>query len=258
MPEAALRPRCPSITVVCAGAWLALASGGCVGGSLASSTGNRAGGEWSIAPRQQVHVGETVEFSFVLKQPLRAERLGAAGRADYCIFEIGDERYDVDRDEYGGFRTAHTFDQAAAGDIVTVRATAYRQNEQRDHMRIAGEWVENKSPYDKKDTRVAGGAIHLKVYQATLRVHVSPSADTLDFSTGQLTLRRYDQGITTVFQQRPLRRGFGVERHSGGGWWVVYHPVGNEINAYGVTPYEFSVYDFGGNRHVYSGELETP
>ncbi|NOX59156.1 MAG: hypothetical protein GXP29_09910, partial [Planctomycetes bacterium] len=37
---------------------------GCVSGSLATSSGDGGGGKWSLAKRQQIHVGETVEFSF--------------------------------------------------------------------------------------------------------------------------------------------------------------------------------------------------
>ncbi len=255
-------PGCPRGSVAAAACALAVglitAGAGCRTGSLATSTDDGAGGEWSVAPRQRAHVGETVEFSFMLTEALGTEPIHAFGVADYCTFRIGDRRMDTDIDNRGGFRTRCTMDRYAAGDSVKVSATAYRERDARDQMLIAGEWITNESPNNKPDDFVATASLRLDVYQSHVRIVLPPNADGYDFSTARMILRRADGSRTMVFEHRPPRTGFAVSPQAGGGWLVDYAPAGDEVNHSGTTDVEFSVYDRANNRHVQTVEIETP
>ena len=89
-----------------------------------------------MARVQPVHVGETVRFSFVLKDPLRQKALNATGRADYCVFAIGGERIESDVERSGKFTGEYTFVNVSPGDSIIVRASAYRQRGPRDHVKV--------------------------------------------------------------------------------------------------------------------------
>jgi len=232
---------------------------GCLSGSLATSTGPRYGGQWSVARLHPVHVGETVRFSFLLKEPLAREALSAKGVADYSVFDFGGERVQADIEKDGRFLAQYTFDDVVPGQTIVVEAIAFRQHGPRDQVKINDTWVQNLSPNNEKDEPVAGASAKLVVYQAQVRMALPPSANDFDFSTGQLLLRREGAAGRPVFEDRPHRRGFLVtDRNDGAGWWVTYSPSGNEINPVGVTEVEFSVYDQAGNRRVFRDLVDTP
>jgi hypothetical protein len=241
-----------------AGVFLACVVGGCVSGSLATNTGARAGESWATASRQPAHVGETVQFSFVLKRPMEDKSMHALGVADYCVFDIGGERYDVDVDESGAFRIEHGLTQARAGDKVRVTAVAYREYGPRDHRRVAGEWLKNQSPQNEPDQRVASARVTLEVYQSSLELDVPPLPDGLDPSTARLVLRPRGRRDVVLYAHRPPRRGFTFDVSPNGGWRVTYLPSGDEVNPTGATPTEFSIFDNAGNRHEFRTELATP
>jgi hypothetical protein len=233
--------------------------GGCAAGSLATSTGPRQDGEWSVAPEQPVHTGETVRFSFVMVDPFLRQVVDQPGAADYCLFEFGGDKEAIEPEPGGGFRTEYTFDEIVAGDLVKVQATAYRERGPRDGVKIGDSWVENLSPHNEPDERVAGASVTLACYQSEVKIELPSSADGYDFTTGKLTLYREGSPGVPIYQKRPPRGGFEVVPGSGGaGWWVMYRPSGDEVNTFGETRVEFSVYDRVGNRRVFQDVMDTP
>ena len=231
--------------------------GGCFAGSLASTTGPTTG-TWSNARHQLVHVGETVQFSFVLKKALATEGMHAEGVADYCVFNIGGDRLQADINELGTFRATYTFDRAAPGDVIPVKATAYRQYNQRDRMEIHGEWLKNQSPNNEPDQPLASASIRLTAYQSEVRLHLPPSPDDYDISTGRLVLRPNPDALVPVYAGEPGVRGFTAAPAEDGGWIITYQPDGTEVSPYGLTQVEFSVYDLAGRERVFTDTLETP
>ncbi|HRX85565.1 MAG TPA: hypothetical protein P5572_11155 [Phycisphaerae bacterium] len=241
-----------------AAAGVCVVGSGCVAGSLATQTGALPGETWSNAPRQMAHVGETVPLSFVLKKPLESKSINAVGLADYCVFDVNGERYDVDVSPNGAFETEITLTHAKPGSSIPIVATAFRENEGRDHMRIAGEWLTNESPRNTPDDRIASAAVTLEIYQSHVDLTVPPLPDGLDVGTARLVLHRRNGGDAIVFVNRPPRRGFTVAALPAGGWHITYDPAADEVNPTGTTRAEFSFYDRAGNRHEYRTELPTP
>jgi len=238
---------------------LAAGCAGCISGSLASTTGDCGSGRWSADSRQRVHVGETVEFSFALRDPLRPEATNAIGLADYCVFQIGSDRLEADIDERGRFRTACTFDDLRPDETVSVTASAYRECGGRDFKEINGTWLRNQSPYNEADEIVASSRIRLTGYRSRVRLALPRPTDEYDFSTARLLLRRRDGHTSAVYLCRPPRGGFKLEpRSARDGWWVCYQPDGDEVNPCGTTEVVFSVYDQAGNEHRITGTMETP
>ncbi len=232
---------------------------GCAVGSLASSTGNRDRGEWSIASHQKVYVDEEVEFSFVLRELLRKQWVDPTGRADYCKFYFGAAREDVSVDGYGGFKTSYRFKNYSDGDRVEVKAVAFLQVDDRDEMNIAGEWVENGSPHNRDDLKAADARLVMEVYTTEVRYELPALADGYDFSTAQLIIRKTNGDSSIVYPDRPYRRGFKSDKaESGSGWVVTYEPLADQLNSWGTTETEFSVYDNAGNRHRFSEIIDTP
>ena len=248
------RPALASAIVLLAGA-----CGGCLAGSLATNTGERGTGQWSIDRRQRVHVGETVELSFVLTEPWRQKPVNATGLADYCVFEIGADRVEADVNELGGFRAQYTFGDIHPGYTITVTARAYRQRGDRDFKKIGVTWLRNESPLNDPDDQVAGAKVRLVAYQSHVRIALPRPADEFDFATARLLIRRSDGRSTAVYRHRPPRKGFELlPRPAGDGWWVSYLPGGNQVNPCATTEVEFSVYDLAGNRHHFTDTIDTP
>lgn len=233
-------------------------AGGCVAGSLATSTGAQPGSTWSTDSRQLAHVGETVKLSFVLKRPLAAESIHALGLADYCEYRIGGERVDADLDADGAFLAEYQLDRVSPGDTVPIVATAWRQVGDRDAMKIGGEWLTNESPNNPPDEPVASSTVRLHIYQAQVEFIIPPIPDGLDVDTARLVLRRRDGRDTVIYSHRPPRRGFSITPDPAGGWTVTYLPYGDELNPTGTTPVELSVFDRAGNRHQFQTEIDTP
>ena len=232
---------------------------GCTTGSLASSTGGRDRGEWSIASHQKVYVDEEVDFSFVLRESLRKQWVDPTGRADYCKFYFGTYREDVPVDGYGGFKTSYRFKDYADGDKVEVKAEAYLQIDDKDEMNISGDWVENESSQNREDRKVAEAKLLMRVYTTEVRFELPTLADGYDFSTAQMVIRKTNGDSSIVYPDRPYRRGFKSDMAESGDIWVVtYEPTAGQLNSWGTTETEFSVYDNAGNRHRFNEFIDTP
>ena len=233
--------------------------GGCVSGSLATDTDLHAlGYRWSDAGRQMVHVGETVEFDFVL-QDLSRRFVPPLGLADYCVAVVDGERLESEPNTAGHFQFAYTFDQVTPGDEIEVRATAYRQQDHRDFMRIREKWIYAESPFNRPDRKVAADSIRLTVYQAPIELAVVRPPDDLDPESGVLRIRRADGSTSTVYVDRPRRPGFAIAGPEPDGYYrVSYLPSGDELNPVGTTEVEFEIYDTAGFPHYASTMLETP
>jgi len=232
---------------------------GCLSGSLATSSGETDGGKWSIAKRQQIHVGETVEFSFVLKKALAKESVDASGIADYCVFSIGGDRVEAELDEAGVFKTEYKFAGVEDGQQVQVVATAYSTQDDRDFMQIAGKWLQTESPYNKPDRRIASASVLLNVYQGVVRFKLPKPEDAYDLGTAKMTFRCAGDRLVSVFEHRPPRNGFEIsDENADGSRWVAYLPTGDQLNPTGTTDVEFSIYDVAGNRMTFTETLQTP
>ncbi|MBI4717205.1 MAG: hypothetical protein HY763_05330 [Planctomycetes bacterium] len=255
----ALRPTAASAYLLW-GLWpgIVLGTGGCVTGSLASSTGPRPPGHrWSVAPRQPVHVGETVQFDFVLQDAFR-RLVDATGRADYCAAIIAGERVESMPDATGHFHFEHTFADLQPGQRVEVRVFAYRQLANKDFMRIGGVWMRSESPYEESDRKVASDALTLVAYQAEIELPVVRPADDLDVETGVLRLHR-TEGTSAVFVDKPGRPGFTMSGPDAGGFYHVrYRPQAGQLNPFGTTDVEFAIYDTAGRRHEKVVTVPTP
>lgn len=236
-----------------------VAGGGCTFASLASSTGPRAPGhQWSTASHQRVHVGETVEFDFVLVDA-GGNPLNPLGLADYVVVMLGGERIQSEPDGRGHFPFSYHFDRVEPGDRVTVEANAYLQRAHRDFMKVAGEWLMSESPYEIADTRVAGDSLTLEVYEAKIELMIDPPGYELDPDSGVLRIRRSDGRTTAVYAHRPDRPGFRLEGpDAAGGYRVTYTPDGDEVEPWGVTEVEFEVYDVSRTPHRATARIETP
>ncbi len=237
-----------------------MSAAGCVSGSLASDTGPRpAGYAWSQAGRQMVHVGEQVEFDFVL-QDWAWSFQAPLGIADYCVVYVGDERIEIGPDIHGHFRFSYAFHDLPAGDAVTIRATPYQTRGSRDFMKIREQWIEGDSPYDQADRAVAfADAIRLLAYRVPVELTIARPANDLDLQSGVLKIRRTDGATTSVFIDKPDRPGFTMSGPEPDGYYrAFYQPRGNELNATGTTDVEFVMYDTLGQRHYASQTLDTP
>lgn len=238
---------------------VAALSAGCISGSLASNTGPRPRGHlWSVAGQQMMHVGEEVQFDFVLQDWAR-RLVNPLGIAEYCVVDIGNERIEVTPDVEGHFRFSRAFDQVNPGDKIKVKATAFRQRGGRDYMKIRGQWLQSDSPFEEPDRAIAGDAIKLIVYEAPIELTLVRPADDLDPETGVLRIQRTGGPTTSVFVDRPGRRGFTMTGPEPDGYYRVrYQPRGNELSPIGTTEVEFTVYDTSGQSHYASARLETP
>jgi hypothetical protein len=238
-------------------AWLPCVAG-CVSGSLASDTDRHPDG-YRLSDRsdQMVHVGETVEFDFVLQDAFR-RLVPASVFADYCAVFIGPERVEVEPDLAGHCRFTYRFDEVQAGDTVFVRATAFRQRGRRDFMKVRGRWLGNESPLDTPDQAVGHDTITLTVYERPIELRIAHPPDVLDPDSGVLRIRRID-GTATVYPDRPHRPGFTMTGPQPDGYvYIRYRPGGDELSSIGTTEVEFEIYDVAGQRHSVSATLDTP
>lgn len=253
------RQRRSDILPVCCAVML-LGAGGCVSASLASNTGPRSpGSRWSDAPRQMVHVGEQVQFDFILVDPFTRRLMPPVGLADYCVATVGGERIEAEADVFGHFQFAHTFDRRRLGKKLRVEAAAFQQRGGRDFMKVRGQWLHVDSPYDIPDRQVARDSILLTVYETRIELSVIRPPDELEPETGKLRIRRTDGTTTSVFLDKPNRPGFIISGPEPDGYYRVrYTPGGNEVNPIGTTEVEFVIYDVLGSPHYASTTLETP
>lgn len=243
-----------------ASAVLAVAlGGGCISGSLASSTGPRPGGyRWSDAPKQMAHVAETVEFDFVL-QDLSHNFVHPLATADYCVLFIGQDRLETEPGLSGHFEFSYTLSPFEPGEVIEIQAEAYRERGGRDFMMIGGRWMRTDSPIDEPDQRVAVDSIEMTIYVAPIELTLARPADDLDLESGVLRIRRDDGSIRSVYIDRPIRSGFTITGPEPDGYYRVrYLPGGNELNPTGTTEVEFVIHDLAGNRHEKFLTLQTP
>jgi len=240
-------------------ALVACAGAGCVGGSLATNSGPRsAGSRWSAAANQKIHVGETVEFDFVLHDAWqRFVRPG--GIADYCVLQIGDKRVEAIPGPYGHFDFTHTFEDVAPGAVIDVKVEAFRQRGAKDFVEIGELWMPTEAFSRDPDASVCRDKIRLTAYQSAVSFQVARPADDFDPATGVLRLRKPDGKTTSVYVNRPTRRGFILDGPEPAGYYRVrYQPRGFEVAHTGTTAVTFTIYDVGGQRHVTQLELDTP
>ncbi|MFH0982091.1 MAG: hypothetical protein V2A79_11175 [Planctomycetota bacterium] len=238
--------------------WLPLLSG-CFGGSLATSTGSRSSGDWSIAGHQAAHVGEKVRFSFVLTQPFITHPISPAGIADYCIVALDDQNAEAEPDANGKFTLAYRMPEAWRNREIRVRATAYRQYGQPDRKVVGGELLQVESAADPVDRVIARAALTLLVYHSTVELTLTPGADDFDFSTGRLVLRKADGTGSSVGMARPPVGGFTVEGPDALRVYTVrFAPAWEQVNLTGTTAAEFTVLDLTGVQHRFETEFLTP
>jgi len=235
------------------------AGGGCRSASLATSTGPRpAERRWSVADRQMVHVGEAVQFDFVL-QDESGRFVSPRERADYVVLQVGQERLETDPDDAGHFPFQLTLNGVRPGETLDVQAAAFAQQGGRDFMKVRGQWLKTESPYAAPDRRVAGDSLRFTAYQSTIDFTIPRPPDDLDLETGVLRLRRVDGSSTSVYIDRPGRRGFVITGPEPQGYYrVTYSPKGTEVNPTGTTDVEFIIFDAGGQRHAAAQTIETP
>jgi hypothetical protein len=175
------------------------------------------------------------------------------------VASIGDQRVLCEADLQGHFRFEQRLPRARPGDEIEVVATAYRQHGTRDFIQVGDSWLHGESPIDAADDKVCSDSITLRVYQARVEMHLAAGAAPMDFESGKLELTKHDGSVTSVFIDRPGRRGFVASGpDQAGGYTVVYLPDGDELNPSGRTPARFTVYDLAGHRHSVEMMVPTP
>ena len=237
---------------------LPLLGAGCIGGSLATSTGPRVRGLWSVAAEQHAHVGEEVLFDFVLTRPMDRRPLDPVGIADYCVLQIGEARRIAKPDFDGHFRFSHTLTDQSAGSRIKAIATAYRAVGHQDLAAIAADSAALDGAVDDVDQKQAADSVRLVIYQAKIDLTIPKTASPLDPASGRIQIRKADGSVTSVYQDRPNRRGFTITGAADGGYTISYLPRGDELNPTGTTDIEFTVYDQNARRHALSQKLATP
>lgn len=233
-------------------------NGGCFSGSLASSTGPRVRGLWSVADEQYAHRGEEVLFDFVISKPLAKRPLDPTGIADYCVLQIDDTRFVAQPDFDGHFRFSHTLRSGKPDTVMAATATAYRTMGRPDLPLTGGQWGEPAGPVDKPDEKVAADSVRLILYQARIVLELKETPSRLDFASGRMQIRKADSTTTSVYGDQPHRPGFRATGSADGRYTVTYEPRGDEINPTGTTEIEFTVYDQAGSCHTVSATLDTP
>lgn len=232
---------------------------GCIKASLATTTGPVSRGQlWSMTDEQMVHVGETVDFEFVVVDR-GGTILGPAGGIDYCVAEVGDTIVEALPDGTGRFHFSYTFKDEQPGETILVRATGYEQRRERDLVKIGDRWVLTESPQARADRAVAGDEVTLETYQRGIRFVVGPLTAEPDIDSGVLTISCGDTERARIYVDRPHRRGFtlhGVDPN--GKLRVGYVPTGDQLCPRGVTSLKFNVHDVEGVAHETATLMETP
>ena len=211
-----------------------------------------------MAGEQMGHVGETVEFNFVLVDGFR-RFVHPQGLADYCVTLAGNDRIEANPDADGCFRFSIPFENVQPGDKIKLTTTAYRQRAGRDFMKLRGQWLHSDSPYELADKKMANDSIVFTVYELPIEFTIAQPPDDFDAETGVLRIRRADGSSTSVYHDRTGRPGFTLSGPDPGGLYTVrYRPTGNQLNPTGTTEVEFAIYDRSGQPHRKSQTIETP
>ena len=237
---------------------LSIAGGGCISGSLATSSGPRPPGfAWSPEERQAAHVAENVKFDFVLTDWL-GKRLDPTGLADYCVAIFDRERIEIELHPNGYFRFEHPI-TAAPDTSIPVEVTAYRQLAGRDLIKVGDQWLVSSSPFELPDRKVASASVTLLVYQCEVRLRMPRPPDDLDPETGVMRIYRDDGSSTSVYIDRPGRLGFRITGPGPDGYYdITFNPSGEMLNDHGTTKVDFRIHDLAGQRHECSAPIETP
>ncbi len=250
-----IRPRAALLVPLAASL---LGGAGCLSGSLASDTGSRQEGrKWSLDSVQQAHVGETVKFDFLI-----LDSFGRAVRpedvSDYAVLTVGDERHQTEADLHGHYSFSHSFQSVRPGDRVAVRATAYRQRDQRDYMKIGGEWLRYPGATDREDAAVGSDSVRIEIYQAVVDLSLEAPGAEFSAGAGVLEMIRRDGNRRIVYAATDGRRGFSLTREGGDRWRIRYEPTAEELNESGQTLARFAISDAAGRRHEVEGQIDTP
>lgn len=203
-----------------------------------------------------VHVGEEVRFDFVIFKPFTHYPLDPEGIATYAVLDLGSASILSEAGPRGHFEFAHHFQTESPGTVLRARATAYRAIGGRDRGRHRTSW--NDFTANEPDRRVASDTVRLQFYQSVVELTVPAAAEPPDFWAARLEIRKSDGTATSVYQDRPTRRGFQVSGPEEQVYRIRYEPTANEVNETGKTAWEFYVYDRTGRRQVYAGEIDTP
>jgi len=204
------------------------------------------------------HVGESVELDFVLQDGFR-RFVDPSGVADYAAVFVHKDRIETEPDLYGHFTFTYSLDQAPPGATVEVRAVAYRQRESRDYMRVGDEWLRADSPYDLPDKEVAQDTVQLVTYESLVEFAIARPPVDLDPDSGVLHIRRSDGSTSSVYIDRPHRRGFTIsDPEADGLYHIRYRPDGVEVNSTGTTEVHLTIYDLAGQPHEDSINIDTP
>ena len=232
---------------------------GCTYVSLACDTGPSEQGLWSVAELQDAHVGETLKFSLILRERLRAGRIAALGITDYASINILEERIEVRPNINSEFLFEHRPVGLEPGRVVTVRAAAFKVKGTKDYMKIRGTWHRSFSPIDEPDRLVGRGAIRLRGYQSRIEyAFLKPRVD-LDWSSARLVITRRDGQVSTVFADQPHRPGFTMNGPDRSGYYHVrYLPLAEQVNKTGTTRAALKVLDVNGVQQTHDFEFDTP
>ena len=186
-------------------------------------------------------------------------RVEPLGRADYCTATIGRDRVEAEPDAHGHFRFSYRFADIRPAEQIKVTATAYRQREGRDFMKVRGEWLHSDSPFEQPDRKVAADSLVLIGYERPIRLTLPAPAAEWEPATGVLRIRRDDGTVTSVFVERGDRPGFRLSGpDADGGHQVDYVPKGSELNATATTPVDFVIYDTAERKYEAGLILDTP
>lgn len=232
---------------------------GCMSGSLASNTGPRAPGEkWSTDRDQSAHVGESVQFDFVLKD-WKGALAPPTVLADYCVFTIGTDHIAVEASPLGHFSCGFRFDSFHPDNVVNIEAVAYRQRGARDWVKARGQWIQSSTPGDEADISVARDALRMRIYQAEFVLKVSRAADDPDPSTGLLRFSTDTDRTATFALDRNGSRGFRLDGPDPDGSYVVrFEPPAEALAPTGRTSVVFTIKDRAGQTHVFDSTMDTP
>lgn len=232
---------------------------GCVYGSLASNSGLSSGGAWSVAKVQDVHVGETVRFSFILRERFRAGRIDLLGIVDYAAANILDDRIEVEPDVSSAFVFEHKLKDVPAGRIVEVEVAAFKIRGTRDHMKIRGRWQHSISAVDEPDNLVGQDRLRLRVYQSEIDYSFPKPRADLDWATARLVLTRGDGRVSTVLMDQPRRPGFTMNGPDRKGYYHIhYFPLVEQINLSGSTRASLKVLNVHGVQQSFEFDFDTP
>jgi len=239
---------------------MAASAGGCMRGSLASDTGPRETGRWSVAKKQYAHVGERVHFSFIVVPVFGAGWGAGEGLVDYAEATIGQERIDVPVDADGRATFQYTFETVTDERTgVPVAVAAYRTRGRRDEIQVGGQWINPLNSDDLPDEKLASDKLTMVVYQSRIDIALPAAEGPYLWRSGRLTIRKADGTRSEVFFDRPARPGYTVSGPDARNeFHVVYLPRADQVNKTGATEATFVVRNTRGREVRKVVWFETP